>query len=222
MLEKLIEGGFMMIPLLGASILMVAVIIDRGRAFHMNAKIDVRALRAQLMTLLAQDRLEDALTLCANTPGPVSAVLLVGLQTYRKIKDVNPTPDGLRTLMGKAMDDYTAHAIHAVEKRLNWLATITNVAPLFGMTGTVTGMIRSFGSLQGAGSLDAGVVGAGISEALVATATGLIVALCSVIPYNAFMNRVTKLNLEIGEAASELTEFVALKAEQALARKNAG
>jgi biopolymer transport protein ExbB len=82
------------------------------------------------------------------------------------------------------------------------------------MTGTVTGMIRSFGSLSGAGSLDAGVVGAGISEALVATASGLIIALISLIPYNSFMNRVEKMTLEIGEAASELVRFVAIRAEQ--------
>ena len=109
-------------------------------------------------------------------------------------------------------------AIHVCELRLNWLATISNVAPLFGMTGTVTGMIRSFGSLQGAGSLDAGAVGAGISEALVATAAGLILALASLIPYNGFMNRVEKMNLEIGEAASELVEYAGLMQEKKGAR----
>jgi len=215
MLERLISGGFMMIPLMTCSVIMVAVLIERGLAFHRNAKLDIRTLRAKVLALLGEGRIADAMNVCASTPGPVSAVLLVGLQAYQRLCAARASPDSLRTLMQKAMDDYTPHAIHTCELRLNWLSTISNVAPLFGMTGTVTGMIRSFGSLSGAGSLDAGAVGAGISEALVATASGLIIALTSLIPFNAFMNRVEKINLEIGEAASELVEYACLRHENA-------
>jgi biopolymer transport protein ExbB len=198
---------------------MVAVLIERGLAFYRNGKLDVRSLRAKILTLLEQDRIDEAMNLCAGTPCPVSAVLLVGLQTYKKTIKINASPMVQRQLIEKSMDDYTPQAIHAVELRLNWLATISNVAPLFGMTGTVTGMIRSFGSLGSAGSLDAGVVGAGISEALVATASGLIIALASLIPYNEFMNRVEKMALEIGEASSELVEAVAMRREQQTASR---
>jgi len=213
MLEKLISGGYMMIPLLASSVCMLAVLIDRGLAFYRYGKLDIRTMRAKILALLKEDRVDEAMTLCASTPSPVSAVLLVGLQTYQRTQKVNATVESQRTLIQKAMDDFTPHAIHACELRLNWLSTISNVAPLFGMTGTVTGMIRSFGSLSGGGTLDAGVVGAGISEALVATATGLVIALLSLIPYNGFMNRVEKINLEIGEAASEMVEYICLQRE---------
>lgn len=214
MLERLISGGMMMVPLLTCSVVMVAVLLEKGLAFYRNGRIDVRSLRANILTLIEQDRLDDAVSLCASTRGPTAAVLLVGLQSYKKTITLKASPAVQRELIEKAMDDYAPQAIHAVELRLNWLATISNVAPLFGMTGTVTGMIRSFGSLSGAGSLDAGVVGAGISEALVATATGLIVALISLIPYNSFMNRVEKLALDVGEAAAELVEAVIIRREQ--------
>lgn len=213
MLEKLVQGGFMMIPLGACSIVMIAVLLERGRAFMQNSRVDIRSLRAQLLTLLAEDRIDEALTLCASTPGPVSAVLLVGLQSYKMTRAMKASTALQRQIVEKAMEEYTPQAIHAVELRLNWLATISNVAPLFGMTGTVTGMIRSFGSMSGAGSLDAGVVGAGISEALVATASGLVIALFALIPYNSFMNRVSKINLECGEAAAELVQFITLHAE---------
>lgn len=213
MLGKLIEGGLMMIPLGLCSIVMVAVLFERGRAFYLNSRVDVRSLRAQILALLAEDRIDEAITLCASTPGPVSAVLLVGLQSYRMTVNMKTSRELQRTIVEKSMEEYTPQAIHAVELRLNWLATISNVAPLFGMTGTVTGMIRSFGSLGSAGSLDAGVVGAGISEALVATASGLIIALISLIPYNSFMNRVAKVHLECGESAAELVQFVMMHAE---------
>ena len=200
----------MMIPLIGCSVVMVAVLIERGLAFYRNQRIDVRSLRQQVTGLLAENRLAEAITLCGSTPGPVSAVLLVGLQTYQRVATRKLSTETRHLMIEKAMADYTPQAVHACELRLNWLATIANIAPLFGMTGTVTGMIRSFGSLSGAGSLDAGVVGAGISEALVATAAGLIVALFSLVPYNSFMNRVTKINLEIGEAASDLMQAITI------------
>lgn len=218
MLEKLIMGGIMMVPLMACSVIMVAVLIEKGRAFYLNGRIDIRALRARILELLEDGRIDEAMTICGGTPSPVSAVLLVGLQTYKKALAVNAPLDVQRDLMVKAMDDYTPQVIHAAEIRLNWLSTISNVAPLFGMTGTVTGMIRSFGSLSGAGSLDAGAVGAGISEALMATAAGLIIALSSLIPYNGFMNRIEKLTLQIGEAASELVEATSLRSQRATPR----
>jgi biopolymer transport protein ExbB len=213
MLEQLIMGGYMMIPLGICSVVMVAVLIERSLAFYRNGRIDVRSLRSKIRALVAEDRVDEAISLCASTPSPVAAVLLVGLQTYKRSQAMDISRDMQRLMMEKAMDDYTPQALHAVELRLNWLATISNVAPLFGMTGTVTGMIRSFGSLSGAGSLDAGAVGAGISEALVATASGLVLALGSLIPFNSFMNRVAKVNLAIGEAATDLVQTVAMHAE---------
>ncbi len=218
MLETLISGGSMMIPLMACSITMVAVLIERGLAFYRNGRLDVRTMRAKMLDLLGQGRIADAQRMCATTPGPVAAVLVVGLQSYERLLGVNAAKESVRDMMQKAMDDYTPHALHVCDMRLNWLATIANVAPLFGMTGTVTGMIRTFGGLAGAGSVDAGVVGAGISEALVTTAAGLIIALFSLIPYNGFMNRVEKMNLEIGEASSELVEFAGLLQEKQAVR----
>jgi len=213
MLERLIMGGFMMIPLGICSVVMVAVLLERSIAFRRNSRLDIRTLRTKVRNLAGEGKVDEAMTLCASTSSPVAAVLLVGLQTCKRSQLMRVSAAVQRQLMKEAMDDYTPQALHVVELRLNWLATIANVAPLFGMTGTVTGMIRSFGSLSGAGSLDAGVVGAGISEALVATASGLIIALISLIPYNSFMNKVAKVNLEIGEAASDLVQAAALRGE---------
>lgn len=218
MIQYIIEGGPMMLVLMVCSIIALAVNIEKIRAFRANSKIDIRSLRAQIITLLGENRVADAMTLCANTPGPVSAVLLVGLQTYHKLLAAKPTPEVIRTLLGKSMEDYSAQALNAVENRLNVLATIGNTAPLFGMTGTVTGMIRSFSALAGAVSLEAGTVGAGIAEALINTATGLIVALFSVLPYNYYMNLVERINLDIQEASSEMVEFLTMRAEMQQAR----
>lgn len=214
MIETIINGGPLMIPLLACSIAALAALIDRFLAFRAYGKVDARSLRAEILTFLEEQRVLDAKNLCASTPGPVSAVLLVGLQSFEKVLSVKGSPESLRLIVGKAMEDYSVTALNAVETRLNILSTVGSAAPLFGMTGTVTGMIGSFGALAKSGGLDAGVVGAGIAEALITTAAGLIIALLAVIPYNVFMARVEGIGLEIEEAASEMIDFIAMRAER--------
>ncbi|HUT01789.1 MAG TPA: MotA/TolQ/ExbB proton channel family protein [Phycisphaerae bacterium] len=211
MLELLVQGRWFMIPLLVCSVLATAVLIDRTLAFWANRKIDTRSLRANVLKLLEEDRLADAAVLCANTPGPVSAVLLKGLQSYAKHKPLGATSEAITNIMEKAMDDFALHAMSAVEKRLSILSTIGNAAPLLGMSGTVTGMISSFAELQH--GTDSAGVALGISEALITTAAGLIIALYAVIPYHVFTSSAGTIDLEIEEATSELLDFVATRVE---------
>jgi biopolymer transport protein ExbB len=211
MLEKLILGGPMMIPLLVCSVLTLAAVIDRYLAFRKNRKVDVRAMRAEVLTYLEEDRLNDALTLCSSTPGPVAAVLLVGLQSYSNLRKRDESPEAMRLIMFKAMEDYHAHAMNAVEKRFNVLSSVGNTAPLFGMAGTVTGMIGAFDAMVQAAGLDAKLVAGGIKEALITTAAGLLIALAAVIPFNIFTSMADEISLEIEEATSELVEFIAMQ-----------
>lgn len=211
MLEILVQGKWFMVPLLVCSVLATAVLIDRALAFWANRKIDTRSLRANILRLLEEDRLADAAVLCANTPGPVSAVLLKGLQSYAKHKALGATSQAITNIMEKAMDDFALHAMSAVEKRLAILRTVGNAAPLFGFAGTVTGMIMAFGELRH--GTDSAGVALGISEALVTTAAGLIIALWAVIPYHIFTSSAGQIDLEIEEATSELLDFVATRVE---------
>lgn len=211
MLETIVQGKIMMIPLMVCSVLALAVFLDRLWAFYSNSKVDTRALRAQLMRHLRRGNVSEAALLCANTPGPVSAVLLTGLQSYEKLE--KRTPENLRLTVGEAMEDYSLHSISAVEKRLWILSTIGNAAPLLGMTGTVMGMIKSFEKL--AEAADPAIIGIGISEALITTAAGLLIALGAVIPYSIFVSMAENIELEIDESSSEMLEFLAAGSEAA-------
>ncbi len=214
MLEILIKGGMLMIPLMIESVLALAVLFDRWKAFRENDRVDVRSLRAKVMRLLREDRIEEACRLCVGTPGPVSAVLLSGVQAYEKHRAMASTPESLRSLVEDAIEDYTYIATKAVEKRLNVLSFIGNSAPLFGMTGTVTGMIRSFESMGKAGALEGAAVASGISEALITTAAGLLIAMGAVIPFHYFTGRAEKVEEEIHEAGVELLDFVTLRSSR--------
>ena len=211
MLETLVKGSWLMIPLMLCSILAIAVLLDRAMAFWANSKIDTRSLRANVLSLMDEGRPADAAVLCDNTPGPVSAVLLAGVQSYVKHKALGARFDELGRVMEKAMDDYALHAMSAVEKRLSVLTAVGTAAPLLGMTGTVTGMIASFASLQGG---DSATVANGIAEALITTATGLIIAVMALIPHSLFTSLADKIDLEIEESTSELLDFVATRVER--------
>ncbi len=212
LLQYILLGKLMMIPLMVCSLAGLAVILDRGWAYWQNSKVDTRALRAQVLDLLGQGKIEEAANLCAATPSPVSAVLLAGLQSYAKHKPLNDKPESLTAIMEKSMDDYSQHAMSAVEKRLSILALVGNAAPLFGMTGTVTGMIVAFEAMA-TGGVSNEAVSNGISEALITTAAGLLIALAAVIPFHMFMGKADKIDLEIEEATSELLEYVATRVE---------
>lgn len=208
-LETVLKGRVMMIPLMVCSIFTLSVFIDRLLAFYANSKVDTRSLRSELMALLRRGNIRDAALLCANTRGPVSAVLLAGIQSFTRLR--TRTSENIRMTVSQSMEDQSLHCISAVDKRLWILATIGSAAPLLGMTGTVTGMISSFQELA-QGGVDAGRVGIGISEALITTATGLLIALAAVIPYSIFTSMSEKIELEIEEASTEMVDFLATEA----------
>jgi len=211
LLETILKGQVMMIPLVVCSVLALAVFLDRLMAFYRNSKVDVRALRSQLMKLLREHKVKEAALLSANTPGPISAVLLAGLQSYMKL--LKRTPENTRITVGQAMEDFAHQSLGTVEKRLWILATIGSAAPLLGMTGTVTGMIKSFQNLAQSAGVDAGAVGIGISEALITTAGGLIIALGAVIPYSIFVSMSDRIELDIEEASAEMLDLLATEVD---------
>ena len=207
MLKILVDGGFMMIPLVCCSVLAVAVLIDRLLAFRTNSNVDVRSLRAKVMDALRVGNVQEAALLCSEPPGPVSAVLLAGVQAYAKHHGSTDGTRELGTVVKTAMDDYSLHAMNAVEKRFWILSTVGNSAPLLGMTGTVVGMILAFESMM-SGGVDAKAVAGGISVALISTAAGLVIALIGVIPYNYFTSHADAIDLELEETKTQFIDFL--------------
>lgn len=215
MLEHLLNGGILMIPIMGLSVLAIAVILDRLRAFR-AAKTDNVALRARVGDLLYEGRLDDAIAACQASKGPVAAVLLVGLDKYRKLLRLKRPVSEIEIVVSKTMEDYAPRVMNDLEKRLNLLSLVGGMAPLMGMTGTVTGMIRSFNAMAEAAGLDAGTVASGISEALITTAAGLIVAMPAVAAHNVFTKKVDNFVLEIDESITLIIDFISLGRSQGM------
>jgi biopolymer transport protein ExbB len=209
MLGHILDGGAIMIPLMLLSVLAVAIIIDRVRAFR-EATVDTSKLREGIVDNLEEGRVDEAIRECEQFRGPVAAVLLVGLLKFRKLLQRERPLAEIEANVNKTMGDYAPHVIEALEKRLNLLIMVGSVAPLLGMTGTVTGMIRSFQSLAGAGALDATAVSTGIAEALVTTAAGLIIAIPAVVAHNVLSKKIDRFVLDIEESATRLIDLITL------------
>lgn len=210
MLKYLIEGSVLMLPLLGCSIIGIAVIIDRIRAFRL-AESDTFQMRQKIAALLETHRTDEAIDECAKYTGPVAAVMLAGLDKLRRLAALKRSNTEIEINVSKTMEDYAPHVLEPLEKRLNLLALIGMISPLLGMTGTVTGMIRSFSEIAQAGGSQTEAAASGIAEALITTAAGLIIALPALVVHNLLIKRVDKFTLEIEEAITELNDYVSLK-----------
>ena len=200
----------MMVPLLFCSLISLAVVYDRWHAFRQNRKIDTRSLRSKVLGHLRGNDIAAAIKECETARGPIASVLLAGLRSYQHLHGKDESSETMRLVVGQVMEDYSAQAMSVVNRRLDVLTTIGTPAPLLGMTGTVTGMIASFAGLADAGSVggSGGVVANGIAEAMVTTATGLIIALSAVIPQSVFNRWSDDIELEVDEVATEFSEFI--------------
>jgi len=181
------EAEWVLWLLAGLSILSIAIIVERV-IFYWRHRVDAETLRTKLDDLLKQSDYQGAVNLLQPQDSLESNIVLAGLREYHRGADA--VEDLLAGAEANERLRYTNH--------LSILGTIGSNAPFIGLFGTVLGIINAFGEL----AKDLGTAGpsvmAGISEALVATAVGLLVAIPALVAYNAFT---TKLKKRAGRAA---------------------
>ena len=210
MLEYMIDASICMYPLTLCSIVALAVILDRWRVFKV-AETDTAGLRDEVLGMLSQHRVDDAVEACKRSRGPVAAVLLVGLDRFRKLLSFSRSVPEIEANVTKAMDEFAPHVIGPLEKRVGILSMIATVAPLLGMTGTVTGMITSFTGMAEAGGLEGNMVAAGVSEALVNTAFGLFIAIPAAVFHHVYIRKLDHFSLDIARTGTQLIDFISIE-----------
>ncbi|OGR97869.1 MAG: hypothetical protein A2902_00955 [Elusimicrobia bacterium RIFCSPLOWO2_01_FULL_64_13] len=188
---ELFFSSFTLWVLLGCSVLSVTVTIERWwffRKIRFNPRQFLEML-GKIHALVSQNKAEDALVATQSMVGPIADIVRTAL-TNRNRSKVE-----LDELLTAARMEQRL----VLEKYLGILGTLGNTAPFIGLFGTVVGIIRAFHDLAVSGSGGPAVVAAGISEALVATAAGLLVAIPSVVVFNYFMKKVKVMatNMEV-------------------------
>jgi biopolymer transport protein ExbB len=211
-LGYMLDGGPFMWPILFMAILSIGVIIERFRSLRMIGASG-QVLRGQVLQMLEENRVEDAIALCAQSRGPVPAILAVGLHRYEILRRLDYDPARIEEQVVKAMDDYSIHITAALEKNLPILGTIANVAPLVGSVGTVVGMIILFQDVVNRYGTEniIKLAAAGIKVKLIVTVFGLMVGIPAFIFNNYFSTVVNRYILEAEETASQLIEALTLR-----------
>lgn len=172
------------------SVASVAIMIERGLYYH-GIRIDFEALAEDLRRLLVQADFTAARKLAVDTGGVEAEVALAGL------KEIERGPEAVAAAMMGAK----SRTKLKLERNLAFLGTLGANAPFIGLFGTVLGIIRSFHDLAGNQAGGIGVVMTGISEALVATAVGLLVAIPAVVAFNLFNRQVRSFAAHIDSLA---------------------
>ncbi len=190
------QGGPVMWPLLFFSVLALVFIIERFLVLR-KARVNVNEFLSKVRkALLVNRNVKEAIKVCEQFQGPVASVLKAGLLRYG-----HPREDIEKTIENAAL-----YELDRLERGLGVLATTANVAPMLGFLGTVTGMIKSFATLAAEGLTNPGKVAAGISEALITTATGLIIAIPAQLAYNWYTTKINRFVRDIETATNMLLE----------------
>lgn len=187
-------GGWVMVPLLLLSVGALAIIIERLIAFRSLGHTSP-GLLSQVLKLSQQKRFEEASQLCDAQPGPLSACL--GTVLRHRDRPVQVAERQVEEVGG----DYFMR----LERYLPFLDTVTTIAPLLGLLGTIVGMIGTFNAIavqQTRGNSDA--VLSGVGEALYATATGITIAVICFVAYNFFAARLRTVTAETEGAVTKL------------------
>ena len=199
LVELFLKGGNFMYPLLAASIIGAAVIIERAVTLS-RARTDVRKLMRRVLDALHSKGVEAAAGECERTRGPIAAILHAGLK--RAERGTEAVERGIET----AATIETSF----LERGLIWLATLATIAPLLGFLGTVSGMIRAFNAIAEAEQVNAKLVASGISEALITTATGLLIAIPIQAFHNFFVAQIDRFIIEMEESTADLVDTLVM------------
>lgn len=191
--KQYVAGGIFMHPLLICSIVAIVFLIERAVTLA-RARINVRRLMNDVLVTMRAEGVEGAMKVCERTRGPIAAVIHSGLIRAAR------GPEAVKEAIETAGSIETSF----LERGLVALATVSQVAPLLGFLGTVSGMINAFAAIAAAEQVSAKVVASGIQEALITTAAGLIIAIPASLGHSFFVSRIDRFVLEMEESSAEL------------------
>jgi biopolymer transport protein ExbB len=197
MVDFFVQGGGFMWPILIALLFGLAIIGERAYSLF-NSSSNTDQFFEDVKSTYDNTGKEQALELCENTTGPVAAIFYAGLSKMGKTKEE----------IEKAVQNSGGLEMAFLEKNMIWINSVITIAPMLGFTGTVVGMIKAFEDIKMANDISPAVVAGGISQALLTTAFGLIVAMIMQVAQNFFVSMIDKLILDMEEQSIKIVEYL--------------
>jgi biopolymer transport protein ExbB len=195
MLEIVQAGGWLMWPIIACSVVAVAIVLERLWTLQ-EKRVLPPSVANHVWELARENQLDVKEIQQVHQSAPIGEVFAAGLAYRHASRDV----------LKEVVEDTGRHVVHGLERYLSPLGTIAAISPLLGLLGTVSGMIRSFTAITADGVPNPAVLASGISEALVATAAGLTVAIPSLIAYRYLRGRVDGLAIKIEKESIRFIE----------------
>jgi len=211
LLGTIYKGGLTVIMIITLLLTVLVLSVERSIALGkakgsgnlINFVYDVKAD-------LKKSNITGAEALCAKQKGSVAAIVDAGLKKYKEMEiATNLTKEAKIEEIKAELEEATALELPSMQENLPVIATISTLGTLFGLFGTVLGMIRSFSALAAAGSTDSVALSAGISEALVNTAFGIATGALAIITYGYFTGKIDNMTYAIDEMGFALTQTYA-------------
>jgi len=194
MVNMIVRGGWVMVPILLGSIVALALVIERWW-FFWSTRLDTDVFTKEIFSFVHRGELDRALASCDRTTSPVAAVLRSGLE------HASETPWEIE----RVMEREGQRQVEKAEKNLNYLIVIVGVEPLLGFLGTILGLIQAFMSWERySTSVTVSALAGGIYQAMITTAAGLIVAIPYFVAYHILANRVALTAKHLNAYGDEL------------------
>lgn len=197
MLEIIRSGGWAMLPLIACSVAALAIIAERTWSLQ-KKRVCPDNLVAQVWHWAKAGQLDASRISTLRSSSPLGRVLAAGLINLRKD----------HTVMKEAIEETGRHVAHELERFLNTLGTIAAIGPLLGLLGTVIGIIDIFANVTTAGVGNPQALAGGISQALVTTAAGMIVAIPALIFHRHFNRKVDELVITMEQEGLKMVEVL--------------
>ena len=197
MVHYFLEGGGFMWPILLTLLFGLGFAIERFYSLMMSA-VDSQSFFDEITNAINENGTKAAVQVCEETEGPVASIFHAGLsRMHRGLNDVE-----------KAIQNAGSIEMAFLEKNMIWLNAVITIAPMLGFTGTVVGMIAAFDAIKAANDISPAVVAGGISQALLTTAFGLIVAMIIQTCQNLFVSRIDKLVLDMEQQSVKIMDHL--------------
>jgi len=200
--DYLAKGGIVMIPIIFCSFLALAVFIERLWSLKRCMVIPQNLFR-NVEDLVCKGRIDEAIELCDRDGSSLSRIIKGGIKNHGQTREA----------VKELIEEVGAREVARLDKYTGIMGTISNITPLLGLLGTVSGMIKAFAVISTEGVGDPGVLAGGISEALITTASGLTVAIPAFVAYRYILSRADSLVIEMEEHSTHVVELLKGKGE---------
>ena len=197
MIDLLVAGGWVMPLIVACSVVALSISIERYIALD-RSKVAPPHLLATVWRDLKQGELNAQKLAQLRTNSPLGAILAAGIANRGQGRDV----------MKESISEAASHVVHDLEKYLNSLGTVAAIAALLGLLGTVVGMIDVFTQITTVGTGNANALAGGISEALLTTAAGLIVAIPALVMHRYYTGLIDTIVVDLEREAIKLVDAI--------------